>query len=319
MSPARSLALILTALAAGALPLAATAAPLRIAQAQLSAEDIFWQSIQSSSDPAMYQAYLDQVGAGRFTGIYKALAEIRIAGLKGPAATPKPESKPAEQAPGRAVVIGNADPTAGSSADMEACDRAAAAVADAEKPASVPGVTFTAIDAGAAIRACRKAADGAGAPRRAFFQLGRAIQKSGNTADAVTYLRKAVELGHAGAMHDLASILRRGTAGVKRDSGLAMALYERAAGTGLNESLVQLGAMYAEGSGVRRDYGKARDYYQRAIDAKTPGAYTNMGVLYANGQGVPRDRTKACEYWREGSTLGDDVAAKNLRRSCRMR
>ena len=77
--------------------------------------------------------------------------------------------------------------------------------------------------------------------------------------------------------------------------------------------------MYAEGSGVRRDYARARDYYQRAIAAKTPGAYTNMGVLYANGQGVPRDRNKACEYWREGSALGDDAAAKNLRRSCRMR
>jgi TPR repeat protein len=315
MSPAHSLALILAALAGGMLPLAAAPAPLRIAQAQLSAEDIFWQSIQSSSDPAMYQAYLDQVGAGRFTGVYKALAEIRIASLKGGA----PAAKPADSAPGRAVVIGNPDPTAASSLDLEACDRAAAAAADPEKPASVPGVTFTAIDAGAAIRACRKAIEAPGAPRRAYFQLGRAIQKSGNTADAVTYLRKAVELGHAGAMHDLAGILRRGTAGVKRDSGLAMALYERAAGTGLNESLVQLGAMYAEGSGVRRDYAKARDYYQRAIAAKTPGAYTNMGVLYANGQGVPRDRNRACEYWREGSALGDDAAAKNLKRSCRMR
>lgn len=319
MSPARSLALTLTALASGTLPPAAAPAPLRIAQAQLSAEDIFWQSIQSSSDPAMYQAYLDQVGAGRFTGIYKALAEIRIASLKGTAPVPAPAPKPAEPAPGRAVVIGNADPTAGSSLDLEACDRAAAAAADPEKPASVPGVTFTSIDAGAAIRACRKAIEVSGAPRRAYFQLGRAIQKSGNTADAVTYLRKAVELGHAGAMHDLAGILRRGTAGVKRDSGLAMALYERAAGTGLSESLVQLGAMYAEGSGVRRDYAKAREYYQRAIATKTPGAYTNMGVLYSNGQGVPRDRNKACEYWREGSALGDDAAAKNLKRSCRMR
>lgn len=319
MTPARCLVPILVALAGGGLPLAAASAPapLRIAQAQLSAEDIFWQSIQNSSDPAMYQAYLDQVGAGRFAGIYKALAEIRIASLKG--AAPAPVPKPADQAPGRAVVIGNADPTAGSSSDMEACDRAAAAAADSEKPANVPGVTFTAIDAGAAIRACRKAVDTAGAPRRAFFQLGRAIQKSGNSADAVTYLRKAVELGHAGAMHDLAGIMRRGTGGVKRDPGLAMALYERAAGTGLSESLVQLGAMYAEGSGVRRDYARARDYYQRAIAAKTPGAYTNMGVLYANGQGVPRDRNKACEYWREGSALGDDAAAKNLRRSCRMR
>ncbi len=98
-----------------------------------------------------------------------------------------------------------------------------------------------------------------------------------------------------------------------------MALYERAVTAGVSESLVQLGAMYAEGRGTGRNYGRAIDYYQRAIDAKTPGAYTNMGVLYEGGRGVPRDRNKACEYWREGSALGDEVAARNLRRSCRIR
>jgi tetratricopeptide (TPR) repeat protein len=333
--PGLPLALILAALAAGTLSPPASAAPLRLAQAQLSAEDIFWQSIQNSSDPAMYQAYLDQVGAGRFTGTYKALAEIRIASLSktapsAPAAQPQPKA-PGE-APGRAVILNNPDPVAAppasplpqpaaaiASPDIEACDRAAAAPADPEKPANIPGVTYKEVDSSAAIRACRKAVEIAGAPRRVLFQLGRAIRISGNTADALTYLRKAVELGHAGAMYDLAGILRHGAPGAKRDPGLAMALYERAAATGLNEALVQLGAMYAEGRGVRRDYAKAIDYYQRAMEAKTPGAYTNMGVLAMRGQGVPRNRDKACEYWRQGSALGDDVAARNLKRSCRIR
>lgn len=330
MAPKPPLALLLMAMLAtearAGTPQAPATPPLVLAQAQLSAEDIFWQTVQASTDPAMLQAYLDEVAAGRFSGTYKSLAEIKLAALRKPAPA-TPPAAPADKGTGRAVIIDEPPPrpvqppaaTAAASPDIEACDRSAAAAADSEKPANVPGVTYASIDASAAIRACRKAIETPDAPRRVFFQLGRAIRKSGNTADAVTFYRKAVELGHGGAMHDLAGVVRSGGQGVKRDPGLAMALYERAAGLGVNESLVQLGAMYVEGRGTRRDYARALDYYQRAIDAKTPGGYTNMGVLYDNGQGVPRSRTRACEYWREGSALGDEVAARNLKRSCRIR
>ncbi len=297
------------------------ASTIQFAQAQLSAEDIFWQTIQNSTDPAMFQAYLDQVNSGRFPGTYKSLAEIKINTLKGSAATPSPApaAQPAPTAqsapPPAAPPVRSADSV--KSPDIDACDRAAAAPADREKPPEVPGVTYTSVDASAAIRACRRAVDVQGAPRRVFFQLARAMNKSGNLADALTFYQKAVELGHAGAMHDMAGLVRNGGRGIKRDPGLAMALYEKAAATGLTESLVQLGAMYSDGKGTRQDYRKAIEYYQRAADAKTPGAFTNLGVLYYAGRGVPRDSRKACEYWREGAGLGDDMAAKNLRRSCR--
>lgn len=316
-------------------PTEVPARPLLLAQAQLSAEDIFWQTIQASTDPAMFKAYLEQVASGRFTGTYKALAEIKIASLeKAAPAAPAPagpsgravilDGQTVNPAPAPAPVPSPAappppPPASAASPDIDACDRAAAAAGDREKPAALPGVSYPAIDSGAAIRACRRAIEVPDAPRRVWFQLARALQKSGNIADAATYYRKAVELGHAGAMHDFAGLLLGGRQGIKRDPGLAMALYERAAASGVNESLVQLGAMYAEGRGTRRDYARALDYYRRAMEAKTPGAYTNMGVLYDSGRGVPRDRNKACEYWREGSALGDDVAARNMRRSCRVR
>jgi tetratricopeptide (TPR) repeat protein len=288
----------------------------QLAQAQLSAEDIFWQTIQNSTDPAMFQAYLDQVNSGRFPGTYKSLAEIKINSLKG-AAAPKPQPAPAAQPapPPAAPPVRSADGV--KSPDIDACDRAAAAPADREKPPEVPGVTYTSVDASAAIRACRRATEVQGAPRRVFFQLARAMNRSGNLADAVSFYQKAVELGHPGAMHDMAGLMRNGGRGIKRDPGLAMALYEKAAATGLTESLVQLGAMYSDGKSGRQDYRKAIEYYQRAADAKTPGAFTNLGVLYYSGRGVPRDSRRACEYWREGAGLGDDMAAKNLRRSCR--
>lgn len=332
---------LLIAVALLGLPVAAQPAPLRLAQNQLSAEDIFWQTIQASTEPAMFQAYLDQVSAGRFSGTYKALAQIKLSTLRGtpptqtgpngravildgttinPAPAPAPAPPPlAAPAPAPAPPAQPRPVQSADTPDIDACDRSAAAPADKEKPAAMPGVTYGTIDSSAAIRACRKAIDVPGAPRRVWFQLARAIRKSGNGADAVGFYRKAVELGHPGAMHDLAGILLAGGQGIQRDPGLAMALYERAAAAGVSESLVQLGAMYADGRGTRRDYARAVDYYQRAIDAKTPGAYTNMGVLYESGRGVPLDRNKACDYWRQGSALGDEVAARNLRRSCRMR
>jgi len=308
---------------------------LHFVQAQLSAEDIFWQTIQNSAEIAMFQAYLDQVSSGRFPGTYKSLAEIKIATLRKDGGADARPAVPNSQPPTRPVIVKEAAPPpavaatpsaasvtksddAARSPEIDSCDRAAAAPADQEKPADAPGVTFGSIDASAAIRACRKAIEVAGAPRRVFFQLARAISKSGNVADALTYYKKAVELGHVGAMHDLASLLRSGGRGIKRDPGLAMALYEKAAAAGLNESLVQLGAMYADSHGGRPDYAKALDLYQRAADARTPGAYTNLGVLYYEGRGVRRDGKKACDYWREGSSLGDEMAAKNLKRSCRI-
>jgi TPR repeat protein len=283
----------------------------------------------------MFQAYLDQVSGGRFPGTYKSLAEIKIATLRKDAAADSKPAAPNAQPPTRPVIVKEAAPPpapaaapsaapatksedAARSPEIDSCDRAAAAPADQEKPADAPGVTFGSIDASAAIRACRKAIDVAGAPRRVFFQLARAISKSGNVVDALTYYKKAVELGHVGAMHDLAGLLRAGGRGIKRDQGLAMALYEKAAAAGLNESVVQLAAMYADGRSGRPDYAKALELYQRAADAHTPGAYTNLGVLYYEGHGVRRDAKKACDYWREGSSLGDEMAAKNLKRSCRV-
>lgn len=321
------------AMGCGFVPLSAVAADnsgparmgeLRLAQAQLSAEDIFWQTIQTSTDPAMFQAYLDQVSSGRFPGTYKSIAEIKISSLKAaagsaptlaPATQPTPAAQPAK--PPAATPPSRSADNGARSPDIDACDRAAAAPADREKPPEVPGVTFSSIDAGAAIRACRRATEIQGAPRRVFFQLARAMSKSGDLVDALSFYQKAVELGHAGAMHDMAGLLRNGGRGIKRDPGLAMALYEKAADTGLTESLVQLGAMYSDRNSVHRDYRKALEFYQRAADAKTPGAFTNLGVLYHEGRGVPRDARKACEYWREGASLGDDMAAKNLNRSCR--
>jgi hypothetical protein len=193
--------------------------PLVLAQAQLSAEDIFWQTIQASTEAAMFQAYLDQVAAGRFTGTYKALAEIKLATLARGAPAPGPSGRavildgapisspnaPAPSPPAAPPAIAVPPPApaappaapprpqpvqAADSPDIDACDRSAAAPADKEKPAAMPGVTYGTIDSGAAIRACRKAIDVPDAPRRVWFQLARAIRKSGNTADAATYYRK---------------------------------------------------------------------------------------------------------------------------------
>jgi uncharacterized caspase-like protein len=56
---------------------------------RLSVETAFWQAIQSSETAGDYQEYLDGIRAGRFTGLFTALAERRLAALK------KPKDEPA--------------------------------------------------------------------------------------------------------------------------------------------------------------------------------------------------------------------------------
>ena len=281
-------------------------AAIRLAQATPSpsaaAEDIFWQSIQNSTDPAMFQAYLDQVSKGAFPGTYKALADLKIAALKGGVA-PTVLPKAAEQ-------------TAASAPEVEACDRAAAHPFDPDKPANLPGVEVKEIAPGAALRACLTAAALPDAPRRVFFELGRAYERSGNRRDALAQYAKAADLGHGRSLFNMGLTTVLGGNGVRRDYSMARGLLERSVDAGVADAYVQLGWMYHNGQGLKRDYAKALDYFQKGQDAGSIIAYSAIASLYRQGHGVPRDTTKACQFDQQGAAKGDVDASTNIKRYC---
>ncbi|MFC2248842.1 tetratricopeptide repeat protein [Labrys portucalensis] len=322
--------LIATALALSwsAPGLADPARPLRLAQASQSAEDIFWQSVQNSTDPAMFQAYLDQVANGTFKGIYKPLAEIKLKALGKAAApsTPAPETTAQDRAtPPPATEPTTSSPPAQTaqdgalSPDIEACDRAAAHAMDEQKPANLPGVTFDKLDTSAAITACLRATQLADAPAREFFQLGRSYDKAGNYKEAMVAYKAAMEKGHKRAIYNVATGLMKNQRGVKKDPAAALALMERAADEKVMFALSGLGDYYRLGVGGRRNYPKAIDYYNQAIAAGDSQGYVGLAIMTYDGTGMPRNRNKACDLWQKGSSLGDVNAADYSKRYCRYR
>ena len=90
------------------------------------------------------------------------------------------------------------------------------------------------------------------------------------------HFRRAEELGHIGAMDELAHC----------DS---------------------------VGRGTAVDYAQAMRWARRAADLGHAGAMNTVGQLYGMGQGVPADRAEAVRWYERASAAGDDVAKTNLR------
>jgi len=84
-----------------------------------------------------------------------------------------------------------------------------------------------------------------------------------NKPAAVTWLRKAADKNHAGAMHSLAKMLANGD-GVKSNAKQARIWFEKAVAHDYPASLRELGLIYKEGVGAQPDEDTARHYMARA-------------------------------------------------------
>ncbi|QEN86689.1 hypothetical protein FZC33_10260 [Labrys sp. KNU-23] len=308
----------------GELPVARTAvqtspvAPAASSLGNSQSENLFWQSIQGSSDPAMFQAYLDQVQGGTFSGTYKALAQIKLAGLQ-PKSEPQTAPKPISPSPPstqQAVLPAPVAPkTEARNDDVKACDEAAADPRDPDRPKDVAGVNVTLAGAQTAVATCSKAIASPGAPRRLYYQLARAYGQSSQDALALVQLQKAAGLGHGIALYELAGRYLAGR-GVAKDAVKALSLYYKAIDGNYAPAISRIAWMYANGLGASRDYRKAAAIYELGVKAKEPTAYSGLGLLYFKGQGVTKDIGKACDLFRQGASAGDADAAGNLNAKC---
>lgn len=86
------------------------------------------------------------------------------------------------------------------------------------------------------------------------------------TREAVLWLRKAAEGGHAGAMLQLGRLHRTGV-GVLQNFEQAGHWLHRAAGAGHAEAMMELGRLYRSGTGVRQDLQQAYVWFNRAAAA----------------------------------------------------
>lgn len=277
-----------------------------------AAEDVFWQSIEGSTQPAMFEAYLAQVRGNTFSGTYRKLAELRLAALRGGAPSPPARAEITQPRPPPAAAM---PPAPSGNPDIAACDRTAADNRDSEKPADITGREMNAGNIVQAISACARAAETEAAPRRVFYQLARAHEANGNRIDAARFLQKAVDLGHPLALYVLADKLLSGQ-DRPRDASRALALFYRAADAGISAAVVRIGLIYANGQGTGRDHAKAVAFYNLALKLDEQSVYPELAAAYLNGRGVLKDIDKACQLFRQGAVAGNAASITGEKANC---
>ena len=139
--------------------------------------------------------------------------------------------------------------------------------------------------------------------------------------EAVRLYRVGAALSNAHAQFVLAGCLQRGVGVTTPDRGGAFELFAAAAAQDYPQALLRLGHCYANGAGVARDVSRAVSLWTRALTlprcspALAGEAAYVLGAVYWNGDdGVPRDAELAARYWRQAAALGDEPAARLLRR-----
>jgi len=168
----------------------------------------------------------------------------------------------------------------------DACDAAAAAQFDQDRPASVTPVGLDKIDAAKAQSACEAAVAANPADRRLIYELGRAYLAAKDYPKALDLFKKASDLGSAMATSDLANMYIVGL-GTTKDLAKARALSEKAANAGNMDAAFNLGVMYQKGHGGPKDFTKARDLFEKAAAAGVAKAYFRLGYLEEMGGGGP--------------------------------
>lgn len=110
-----------------------------------------------------------------------------------------------------------------------------------------------------------------GGDLEAQFRVGRAAlldtsRGKEGTVEGVTWLRRAADGGHSGAMLQLGKLYRSGV-GVPQNYEYAEKWVRSAADAGNSEAMVELGRLYRSGLGVKADLVKAYVWFNRAAAA----------------------------------------------------
>jgi TPR repeat protein len=194
------------------------------------------------------------------------------------------------------------------------CDRLAASDFDKDRPPLVPGVPIArlAAQADAAIAACRAAVADAAAPVRYQFELARALQASGQGAEAAAWYRKAVDAGNLLAMNNLAVFYESGAGGLPLDQAEATRLLEKAATGGLAIAMAGLGQRYELGLGAAMSYDLAQSWYEKSAAAGYVPAMTRLGWLLISRNGVSPDYQQARSWFEKAAAAGDAPAMVSL-------
>jgi len=93
-----------------------------------------------------------------------------------------------------------------------------------------------------------------------------------------------------------------------RDSGIAVALWQKACDTGISRACVDLGEAWLFGNDVEAAPARAARVFQTACDGGHLPGCVNLGLMYLSGRGVPKDEAHGRHLLQQACTKGQDVA-----------
>ncbi len=138
------------------------------------------------------------------------------------------------------------------------------------------------------------------------YSIGRGVQQS--DLDAVKWIGKAAERGHAYAQFNLGEAYANGV-GVVQDYARSVKWLTMAAKRDVTDAQVSLGLKYDSGLGVIQDKREAVKWFRRAAERDNPYGQNNLAIAYALGEGVTQNSIKAYA-WLELAKVNESEVSK---------
>lgn len=156
----------------------------------------------------------------------------------------------------------------------------------------------------ASLRSCRAASDA-----ELCYDRGKALQREGKHAEAVSLIRQAAELGLAAAQCSLGSCCAKGL-GVPKDDAEAIRWYRMAARQNHAGAQNNLAFCYYSGKGIQKDHEKAAELYRQAAQQGLAQGQFGLARCYELGHGVEQDLRQAWEWYCRARDDGHVKAAE---------
>ena len=280
-------------------------------------DQVFWQSIKDSDDPADFKAYMDAQDRGEITGSFRKLAQNRIKTMErsGPGSF---QVATRSAAPGQDLVTSARE--AFGRGDYRAAARDWTAAAGQGNGAAMYNLGVMSLtgkgapkDVPAAakwFKASAEAGHSGGMVNWGLCQLN-GFGTAKNEAAGFQWIQKAAEKGSPNALGMLAEAYYRGR-GVPADARQGAAYLQKAVDAGDGPSIAQLADAYERGDGVAADQRRAFGLYQRAALAGDPEAMVRLGYAYEDGTAVRRDDVQAATWYQRAAELGNTEGMSSL-------
>ncbi len=132
-----------------------------------------------------------------------------------------------------------------------------------------------------------------------------------NHREALTWFRKAADLGDKDGMYRLGLMLAhgRGDAQGKKRPDTAATWFRKAADLGQHDAQFALGVLYESGEGVVASTDQAVTWYSLAAAGQNIPALARLGHFYHKGNGVAKNIGRAT-FLLYGATMGGNTAAQ---------